>query len=260
MTRIAILGPSDAGVRLGIALHQAGADVIGFALATGEYSPLPEASKLEEALAGADLVLSFVSPQQAHTTAQSCAALLAAGALYVDFTPGTPDTKKNLAAEFKDDVFVDAALTSHGTIEASGAGSTSFAKLLGHLNQNVSVLSVVPGDAAARALIRTLFRNGMAEVLADTLWAAESLGIQDGAWADIQSELTSMNAESAQALIDDTAHNFKRHQMSMQDVVELLAASGYESTMFAPIQFTHGRIMHGKKIPFSQAPTKKWLK
>ena len=260
MTRIAILGPSDAGVRLGIALHQAGADVIGFALATGEYSPLPEASKLEEALAGADLVLSFVSPQQAHTTAQSCAALLSEVALYVDFTPGTPDTKKNLAAEFKVDVFVDAALTSHGTIEASGAGSTSFAQLLGHLNQNVSVLSVVPGDAAARALIRTLFRNGMAEVLADTLWAAESLGIQDGAWADIQSELTSMNAESAQALIDDTAHNFKRHQMSMQDVVELLAGSGYESTMIAPIQFTHGRLMHGKKIPHSQAPAKKWMR
>ena len=91
-------------------------------------------------------------------------------------------------------------------------------------------------------------------------WAAESLGIEEWAWKDIQAELTSFNADAAQALIDDAAHNFKRHQIAMQDVVELLASSGYDSTMIAPIQFTHGRIMHGKKIPYSQTPTNKWKK
>jgi hypothetical protein len=40
--------------------------------------------------------------------------------------------------------------------------------------------------------------------------------------------------------------------MDMQDVLEMLSESGYESTMLAPIQFNHGRIMHGKKIPHAQ--------
>ena len=86
----------------------------------------------------------------------------------------------------------------------------------------------------------------------------QSLGIEEWAWKDIQAQLTSLNPEVAQSLIDDAAHNFKRHQIAMQDVVEILAGSGYESTMIAPIQFTHGRIMHGKKIPYSQATAKKW--
>lgn len=260
MTRIAVLGNSDAGLRLGVALQASGADVVGFDLAPAKYSPLPLVSNLEDAVTGSDLVLSFVAPQQALTTAQKSAALLPRGSLYVDFTPGTPEAKRQIASAFTGDVIADAAQTSDSHSEASGPGAASFAKVFGQLNQEVSVLSEVQGDAAARALIRTLFRNGMAEVLADTLWAAESLGIQDSTWNDIQNEFTSMNADSAQALIDDAAHNFKRHQIAMQDVVELLASTGYESTMIAPIQFTHGRIMHGKKIPFSQAPTKKWLK
>jgi 3-hydroxyisobutyrate dehydrogenase-like beta-hydroxyacid dehydrogenase len=260
MTRIAVLGNSDAGLRLGVALQASGADVVGFDLAPAEYSPLSEVSSLEDAIIGADLVLSFVGPQQALSTAQNSAALLPSGSLFVDFTPGTPDAKKKMASAFTGDVFVDAAQTSDARSEASGPGATTFAKVFGQLNQEVTVLSEIPGDAAARALIRTLFRNGMAEVLSDTLWAAESLGIQDSVWDGIQNEFSSMNADSAQALIDDAAHNFKRHQIAMQDVVELLAITGYESTMIAPIQFTHGRIMHGKKVPFSQAPTKKWLK
>lgn len=260
MTRIAVLGNSDAGLRLGVALQASGADVVGFDLAPAEYSPLSEVSSLEDAVTGSDLVLSFVGPQQASATAQKSAALLPNGSLYVDYNPGTPETKKHIASAFTGDVFVDGAQITEARSEASGPGAVSFAKLFGQLNHEISVLSDIPGDAAARAMIRTLFRNGMAEVLADTLWAAESLGIQDSTWNDIQNEFTSMNADSAQALIDDAAHNFKRHQIAMQDVVELLASTGYESTMIAPIQFTHGRIMHGKKIPFSQAATKKWLK
>jgi hypothetical protein len=82
--------------------------------------------------------------------------------------------------------------------------------------------------------------------LTDTLWAAESLGIQDWAWEEIQKLIT---IENAQGLIDDTAQNFKRHQIELQDLSELMISSGYESTMVAPIQFNYGRIMHGKKIP-----------
>ncbi len=260
MTRIALIGPSDAGVRLGVTLQEAGADVVGFNLPPAEYSPLPQASSLRDAINDADLVLSFETPQLAEKTAQQSAPQLKAGALYADFSAGTPEYKKRLAEVFSGTVFADAALSSAGVIETAGPAASAIADALTSLGLKAIAVSEVSGDVARRQLIRTLLANGLAEVLADTLWAAESLGIEDWAWSDITEELSALNAEKAQALIDDTAHNFKRHQIAMQDVVELLTNSGYDSTMIAPIQFTHGRIMHGKKIPHSKAPTAKWKK
>ena len=258
MTRIAVIGPNDEGLRLGVALQSAGADVVGFDLAPAEYSPIPLAHNMTEA-ATTDVVLSFVSPHLAEKTAQEVAPLLQAGAIYADFTTGTPELKKRLAQHFPDHAYTDASLAA-GTIEAAGPAAHALFVELTNLKVSVTAISDVPGDAAARTLIRTLLRNGLAEVLTDTLWAAESLGIEDWAWEDIQQSLTKMDAASAQALIDDAAYNFKPHQIAMQDVVEILAESGYESTMIAPIQFTHGRLMHGKKIPHSQAPAKKWMR
>ena len=259
MTRIAVIGTSDAGLRLGVALQAAGAEVVGFELAPAEYVPIPQASSITEA-ASADVVLSFVAPHLAEKTAQEFAPQLQSGAIYADFTTGTPELKKRLAELFPAHAYTDAALPSAGTIEAAGSAAHALFVALTNLKVDVTVISDVPGDAAARTLIRTLLTNGLAEVVADTLWAAESLGIEQWAWKDIQAHLTSLNPEAAQDLIDDAAHNFKRHQIAMQDVVELLAGSGYDSTMIAPIQFTHGRIMHGKKIPYSKAPTNKWKK
>ncbi|MDH6536149.1 NAD(P)-binding domain-containing protein [Aurantimicrobium minutum] len=259
MTRIAVIGPSDAGLRLGVALQAAGAEVVGFELSPAEYVPIPVASDTSEA-ASADVVLSFVAPHLAEKTAREFAPLLQSGAIYADFSTGTPELKKRLAELFPAHAYADATLPAAGTVEAAGSAAHALFVVLTNLKVAVTVISDVPGDAAARTLIRTLLSNGLAEVVADTLWAAESLGIEEWAWKDIQDDLTSLNADAAQSLIDDAAHNFKRHQIAMQDVVELLASSGYDSTMIAPIQFTHGRIMHGKKIPFSQAPTKKWLK
>ena len=259
MTRIAVIGASDAGLRLGVALQSAGAEVVGFDLAPAEFLPIPLATSLEE-VATADVVLNFSAPQLAEKTSQEIAPLLKAGAIFADLSAGTPEQKKRISGLFPEGVYADVALSPTGALEAAGTGAQALSDVLAPLGANVSVVSAVPGDAAARTLIRTLLTNGVAEVVADTLWAAESLGLEDWAWQDIKDQFTALNGEAAQALIDDTAHNFKRHQMAMQDVVELLADSGYDSTMIAPIQFTHGRIMHGKKIPHSHTPTTKWKK
>lgn len=259
MTQFAILGLGDLGVQLAVSLQSGGAEVVGYDPAAPQFAPFELADSVEDAVRNADVVLSFSTAQSAIALASQSAPVLKADALYVDLGPGTPTHKQRLGELFTVGSFVDATL-NHDTIESSGTGAQKLAELLGSSNVNTLVASNTVGDAAKRVLIRTLLRNGLAEVLTDTLWAAESLGIEDWAWGDIQKTLTEMNAVSAQALIDDAAYNFKPHQIAMQDVVEILAESGYESTMIAPIQFTHGRLMHGKKIPHSQAPAKKWMR
>ena len=259
MTRFAVLGLTDASLPLAVALQAGGAEVVGYDPAAPQFAPFALAGSVSEAVTDADVVLSFSTPQNAHALATQSAPLLKADALYVDLGPGTPAHKQRLSELFTAGAFVDATL-NQDTIETAGTGAQNLAKLLGAADVNTVVVSDTVGDVAKRVHIRTLLRNGLAEVLTDTLWAAESLGIEDWAWEDIQQSLTEMNTDSAQALIDDAAYNFKPHQIAMHDVVEILAESGYESTMIAPIQFTHGRLMHGKKIPHSHAPTKKWLK
>ena len=184
MTRIAVIGPSDAGLRLGVALQAAGAEVVGFELAPAEYVPVPVASSISEA-ASADVVLSFVAPHLAEKTAQEFAPLMQSDAIYADFSTGTPELKKRLAQLFPEHAYADAALPATGIIEAAGSAAHALFVVLTNLKVAVTVISDVPGDAAARTLIRTLLTNGLAEVVADTLWAAESLGIEQWAWNDI---------------------------------------------------------------------------
>jgi putative dehydrogenase len=259
MIRIAILGITDSSLSLAVALGRSGAEVVGYDQVAPRFAPFELAASVENAVEDAGVVLSFSSSQNALALAMQCAPLLKADALYVDLGPGTPAHKQRLSELFAAGSFVDATFNQK-TVEATGPGAEKLAQLLQPFEVSTVVVSDTVGDMANRVLIRTLLRNGVAEVLTDTLWAAESLGIEDWAWEDIQKTLTEMDSASAQALIDDAAYNFKPHQIAMQDVVEIFAESGYESTMIAPIQFTHGRLMHGKKIPHSQAPTKKWLK
>jgi hypothetical protein len=190
----------------------------------------------------------------AAKTAQEMADVLAAGAIYADASAGTPTAKRSLAELFASGSFADVALTvtdGRVTIAASGSAAPRLVDLLGDIVA-VEAISDAPGVAATRTLLRILLDNGMANVLVDSLWAAESLGQADWMHQEILRAYELATAQSAQAALSDVSVNFKRRQMDMQDVVELLSESGFESTVLAPIQFTHGRIMHSKKIPHAK--------
>ena len=260
MTTFAVIGLTEPGLHVADALRTAGAQVVGFDAAPPQYAPVSVTTSIEEAVQGADIVLSFTAPNLAFSTAERANAALKQDALYADFSATSPQTKKRISAALPAGAFIDAALVSETTIEASGANAQGFADVLNAMSVKADVVSDVPGAVATRMLLRSLIAKSLATAVTDTLWAAESLGLEDWAWEEVQNQLSSMTEQDAQDLINDAATNFKRHQIEMQDVVELLAGSEYESTMVAPIQFNHGRIMHGKKIPHSQASHKKWIR
>jgi hypothetical protein len=190
----------------------------------------------------------------AAKTAKEMADVLAAGAVYADASAGTPGAKRSLAQLFASGSFADIALalTDGGvSIAASGSAASRLVDLLGDF-VTVDAISETTGVAATRTLLRTLLDNGVANVLVDSLWAAESLGQADWMHQEILRVFESATAQSTQAALSDVSVNFKRRQMDMQDVVELLNESGFESTMLAPIQFTHGRVMHSKKVPHAK--------
>ena len=232
--RIAILGETETAAQVVDALTTAGARVVA-------------------EVAEADIVLSISTPLLTLKTAREAVDELAAGAVYVDASGATPATARALAEIFSHVLFADAAFATGESLALalSGSGAARAAELLEPFAA-VEVISDVPGQASARVVLRSMFDNAMAAVLVDTLWAAESLGQAKWMHNEILHEFDTNTASAAQSLLADTSVNFKRRQMDMQDVVELLSESGYESTMLAPIQFTHGRIMHSKKIPYAK--------
>jgi 3-hydroxyisobutyrate dehydrogenase-like beta-hydroxyacid dehydrogenase len=257
--RIAIIGLGDLGRPLADRLAQAGADVVGFDSSVRKLVGVTLVGSAAEAVAGANIVLSITSPIQANKIARELAPALAPEAIYADLTSGTPSFKRGLAGLFYTDAFADVTTVVSGdddepeiALAASGPAAHRVVEIFGGLGIQAEYVSDVPGDAAARALLRSLLAEGVSSALVDTLWAAESLGMQDWAYAEILRQFDASSAEMVKASLRSTAKNFKSLQMEMQDVLEMLSDSGYESTMLAPIQFNHGRIMHGKKIPHAR--------
>jgi 3-hydroxyisobutyrate dehydrogenase-like beta-hydroxyacid dehydrogenase len=169
--------------------------------------------------------------------------------------------KKKMATVFDEGVFVDVAimrpvpgLAEKVPMGVAGTGATKFVELLQPFGLDLEYVSEVPGEAAARKLIRSILAKGMAGVIIDTLWAAESMGLQEWAYEEILREFDTSSAATAKRYLSGTAQHVKRRQIEMLDVVEMLNESGYESTMIGPIEFNYGRILHGKKIPFSKLP------
>lgn len=261
--RIAVIGHGEAGSLIAGGLLAAGADVVGFDPVTPETPTTPLAASAAEAVVGANLVLSINSSTVASRVAEEIAPLMAAGttapdAVFADLNTGTPAMKRRLADLFAEGQFADVAimkpvpgLAEQVPMMVSGSGAHRFMALLEPFGLDLEYVSEVAGEAAARKLLRSILAKGFAGVIVDTLWAAESMGLEEWAYHEVLNEFDSMNRDTAQRYIDGTAVHFKRRQIEMMDVVEMLSESGYESTMLAPIQFNYGRIMHGKKIPFA---------
>jgi L-threonate 2-dehydrogenase len=256
--KVAVLGLGEVALQLANGLKNAGAEVIGYDSNKPKYSPIPLAESAAAAVADADIVLSLNSPTASLRTAETSATHLKSGAVFADLNTATPGLKKKLAELVPAGTFVDAAIlkaspegVSGVTLAVSGPGANRFIELLGGYGLNLEFVSEVPGDAAARKLVWSILERGTAALIADTLWAAKSMGQEAWAIEAIKAEFNSSSEQTVQAYLDETGKNPKRGSVEMGDVVEMLAEFGYESTTVNGIALTLSHVMHGRKIPFA---------
>lgn len=259
VTKIAVIGLGEAGGLIAAGLSAAGADVIGFDPVPPATPPVPLAADLAGAVAGADVVISINSSTASRKVAEQVSSLLDTDAIFADLNTGTPALKRGLAELFPAANFVDVAimkpvpgLAEKVPMGVAGAGAHQFVTLLEPFGMDLEYVSEVPGEAAARKLLRSILAKGMASVLIDCLWAAESMGLQNWAYEEILREFDSSSAETAKRYLTGTAQHLKRRQIEMMDVSEMLNETAYQSTMVDGVALTYSRILHGKKIPFSK--------
>ncbi len=256
--RIGVIGLGEAGSLIASGLQAAGAQVTGFDPVVTEHPTVDVATSVDLAVANAHVVISINSSIASLRVAEQVAALIAPGAIFADLNTGTPSLKRRLSTLFADGVFADVAimkpvpgLAEKVPMAVAGGAAERFIELLRPLGMDLEYVSAVPGEAAARKLIRSILAKGMAGVLIDCLWAAESMGLQDWAYQEILNEFDSSSSATAKRYLSGTAQHVKRRQIEMMDVVEMLTDTGYESTIVAAIETNYSRILHGKKIPFS---------
>jgi len=256
--RVAVLGLGEAGRELALALKVAGADVVAYEAGRVKNPPVELAESAEAAVDGADVILSVNSSTVAARTAESVAAALRPGAIYADLNPGTPALKQRLAGIIPDGLFADVAvpLTTvdderKEPMMVSGHGANKLIEKLSPYGLCFDYVSDEPGAAAARNLIRSMLAKGMAAVVADTLWAAKAMGLDQWAINEINKTFDAASSAAAQAALNDTAKHAKVRSVEMTDIVEMLAAANYDSTLVNGVGLTFSHVMHGRKVPFA---------
>jgi putative dehydrogenase len=254
--RITVIGPGDAGSLLARDLATAGAEVIGF-----DLSPLPESSSrvaetMDEAVTGANIVLSLNSSSAALRAAERASALLPEGAIYADLNTATPALKRKLAEKFAPDAFVDVAMMSpvsatgeQSVLAVAGPAAQTFIDRLTPLGLTLELVSDVVGQAAARNLTRSMLSKVLAGAVIDYMWAAEAMGLEDWAHDEMLRAFDAMTRDTATGYLEETVRNAKRREIEMLDIVEMLEEADYHSLFVPPTQLVYNKVYHSIKVP-----------
>ena len=243
---VALLGLGEAGSAIAADLVAAGAAVRGWDPA-GPDAPegMQVAAGDQEAVRGADAVLSVNSASVAVAAAESVAPALPAGAVYADLNTGAPGLKRAVAkalaasgARFAD-VALLGPVPGHGLRTpalVSGPGAEPFVQLFGGMGMPATVVGSEPGDAAARKLTRSVFAKGLAAAVGESLEAAERLGCAD--WLHDELERTLVQADGAllDRLIDGSRRHSARRAEEMAAAVAMLVKLGVEPRVAAASQ------------------------
>jgi 3-hydroxyisobutyrate dehydrogenase-like beta-hydroxyacid dehydrogenase len=203
--RIALVGYGEVGGIFGAALAQAGveevrafdilaADAAWLARARDRDEGVVVASTSEEAVAGADLVISAVTAAQTRAAAQEIARAVRKEAFVLDVNSASPRTKTE-CARIVDDAggrYVEAAVMTsvppHGIrvpMLLGGAHAAALQPMLAALGFDASVGSEKLGVVSAVKLCRSVVIKGMEALFIESMLAARHYGVEDEVLASL---------------------------------------------------------------------------
>jgi 3-hydroxyisobutyrate dehydrogenase-like beta-hydroxyacid dehydrogenase len=181
MAVVALIGFGELGGVLGAALEGAG----GHELRVWSRSRL---GSLEEAVTGADLVISAVPGSASEEIADRVIRLLGRGACFADLTAAAPDPKERAArtAAARGVLYADGAVL--GTVAASGhevpiaaagSGAEQLRDLTAGAGMSVEAIGGEAGRAAQLKLIRSVYMKGRDALVLEMMVAARRHGLED---------------------------------------------------------------------------------
>ncbi|MEM8664903.1 MAG: DUF1932 domain-containing protein [Pseudomonadota bacterium] len=194
-----------------------------------------------EAVAGADIVLSTVTADQAVAAAREAAAGLLRGAYWCDCNSCAPSSKRKAAAviEAAGGRYVDVAVMSPihpkrnlTPLLISGPHARDVEPLLQALPMAPRVVEGGVGAASSIKMIRSVMVKGLEALSAECLLAAVQAGVEEEVLASLERSHpgTDWRAKTAYNMERALTHGARR-AAEMEEVAKTLADLGLPSTM-----------------------------
>lgn len=196
----------------------------------------------EQALAGAQLVLSLVTADQALPAAENYARFLAPGALWCDCNSVAPDTKRAAAkaVEAAGGRYVDVAVLAPVNparmavplLLAGRAACGAEAALREAGFTNTRVVGDEVGRASSIKMIRSVMVKGIEALTAEMMLGAEAAGVTDEVLASLDASEKAMPwAQRAAYNVERMVTHGKRRAAEMEESAKTLASLGVEPVM-----------------------------
>ena len=226
--RIAFIGYGELGSVLGDALSQ-----VHEVRAWSRSRP----GSLEEAVAGAALVISAVPGSAAEDIADRVLPLLAPDVCFADLTAARPEAKERAARRHA--LYADGAVL--GTVAASGhevpiaaagGGAGRFRELVAPAGLRVEVLDGAAGTAARLKLVRSVYMKGRDALVLEMMLAARRLGVEDAVVRSIAGPGEQVPfADLSERVLRALAVHAGRRSEELGSSAELLRELGVEPTV-----------------------------
>ncbi len=193
---------------------------------------------MEEALRGADLVLSLLTPEVALDAARSASAFLR-GAVYLDLNTTTPEVKMEIGrlVEAGGGRPLDGAICDPAEIYGhrvatlvSGPGAEEMSAAMAHYGMRLEVLGARVGDASALKVVRSVFTKGLMMTFLEAIEAARRCGLVEELLDSVAGTVEGLPLRDlALSLAGTSLIAADRRAQEMEGVVSTLASLGVES-------------------------------
>ncbi len=201
------------------------------------------------AIAGAEIVISAVTADQAVAAARAAAGHLQPGQVYVDLNSVSPRTKQAVAealavsaADFVEFAVMSpvAGLGIASPILAGGGRAEELAKRLNAIGMKIDAVSPNLGVASATKLCRSLVIKGLEAIMVDLNLAADRAGVMEGVLKSLTASYPGMDwAEVARTMPTRVARHGVRCAAEMREAAQMLEEMGLSGAFAEAIAARH---------------------
>ena len=206
-------------------------------LAKAKDASVHPCDSAEEAIRGADLVISAVTAASALDAAKSAASFLRGGQTYLDINSVSPETKRAIARVFEATpaTFVEAAVMAPVSPQRlkvpmllGGAGAASAARRLAAIGMNVKPVSDKVGVPSAIKMCRSIIIKGLEAITVESMLTARRYGAEKQVLESLEATYPGMGwtGELPDYLISRVAEHGKRRAVEMREAAQAVADAG----------------------------------
>jgi 3-hydroxyisobutyrate dehydrogenase-like beta-hydroxyacid dehydrogenase len=208
-------------------------------LAKAKNANVRACDTLEEAVLGADLVISAVTASSAADVAVSAAPFLRCGQIYLDLNSVSPDTKLSIARALNESpaTFVEAAVMAPVSprrlkvpMLLGGTDAAMAAEQLRAIGLNVKPISDRVGVASAIKMCRSIIIKGLEAITVESMFAARRYGAEKQVLESLAATYPGLGWDGAlpDYLISRVAEHGKRRAAEMREAAQAVADAGLE--------------------------------